>query len=86
MYIKFTLPSQDHTLATHFANNLLCEHLQKWADQYQVKLTTKHHKYTLRVTFEDEQLYALFALTWNPSSRFRNYLLDYCLIEPMRRV
>ena len=82
MYIEFQLPPPVASLVS----NLLSKHIQLWATQYQIPYTKKVHKYTVRITFDQDQHYDFFALTWNPDSRFPEYLLDYRFVEPMRRV
>jgi hypothetical protein len=57
--------------------------LDHWAQQYQIKYKIKFVKRTLRLTFDDDQHYTIFAMTWNPE---HNSLLNYSLIEPMNRV
>jgi hypothetical protein len=84
MYIEFQLPKSK--IAADFAFNLLTRYLKIWAEQYNIVYNQKIYKYTLRLTFDDNKFYDFFALTWNPDSRFKEYLLDYRFVEPMRRV
>ena len=55
MYIEFSLPSD-------FVQNKL----SAWAAKYNIKYRTKVFKYTLRVTFDSDESYTLFAMTWVP--------------------
>ena len=55
MYIEFQLPSD-------FVRNKL----SAWAAKYNIKYRTKVFKYTLRVTFDSDDYYTLFAMTWVP--------------------
>ena len=55
MYIEFSLPSD-------FVQNKL----SAWAAKYNIKYRTKRFKYTLRVTFDSDESYTLFAMTWVP--------------------
>ena len=55
MYIEFQLPSD-------FVRNKL----SAWAVKYNIKYRTKQFKYTLRVTFDSDESYTLFAMTWVP--------------------
>ena len=70
MYIEFRLSS-----------DLVRNKLSAWAAKYNIKYRTKVFKYTLRVTFDSDEYYTLFAMTWNPG---QNKLLKYSLIEPMK--
>jgi hypothetical protein len=79
MYVQFELLVKN----TIKPVNLITTLLDLWAQQYQIKYKTKFFKDTLRVTFDDDRHYTIFAMTWNPE---HNSLLDYSLIEPMNRV
>ena len=87
MYIEFTLPrgASGHA-AAHF-NSILNKELHTWSDRYNIPYNTKIHKYTKRITFDDNNTYSFFAITWNPETeKFRHYLLNYRLIEPMNQL
>ena len=87
MYIEFTLPKGAGGHAAAYVNSLLNKELHAWADQYNISYNTKTVKYTKRITFDDNETYSFFALTWCPTTEdFRDYLLEYRLIEPMSRV
>lgn len=84
MYIEFTLPTGAGGQVAAYVNSLLNKELHIWADKYNIPYHTKIHKYTKRVTFDADETYSFFALTWSPISKdFRSYLLEYRLIEPM---
>ena len=80
MYIEFTLPTGATGLAAQHANAAISTALVIWAEKYNVAYVKKHIKYCVRVTFEDENLYSHFVLTWNPA---QNHQLKFRLIEPM---
>jgi hypothetical protein len=87
MYIEFALPTGAGGTAAQYVNSLLNQELHAWSDLYDIPYNTKIVKYTKRVTFDNEELYSFFAMTWNPpNKKFRNNLLNYRLIEPMNRV
>ena len=87
MYIEFTLPKGSGGQAAAFVNNLLNKHLHEWADKYNIAYLKKIHKYTIRITFDEDRHYSLFAMTWAPESKnFKSYLSDYRFVEPMNRV
>jgi len=87
MYIEFSLPTGAAGMAAQWVNSILNQELHAWSDRFQIPYNTKLVKYTKRITFDDEKNYAFFALTWNPqNTEFATYLLEYRLIEPMRRV
>lgn len=87
MYIEFTLPDVPGAPSQGWVNMMLTHELDNWAQQYNIIYKTKIFKNTKRVTFENEQDYSFFAMTWNPKPQsFRDYLANYRLIEPMSRV
>ena len=87
MYIEFTLPTGAGGQAAAYVNGLLNRELHAWSDQYGIPYNTKTVKYTKRITFDQEETYSFFAMTWNPKEeKFKNHLLNYRLIEPMKRV
>ena len=64
MYIEFRLPQgASGGTATH-ALAVLRDKLVVWAAKYNVEYKTKLYKYSLRVTFDSDDLYTLFGLTW----------------------
>lgn len=73
MYIEFRLPTGG---GIQHANWSILQLLSEWAEQYGAKYTRKNIKYTLRVTFDDENMYSLFALTWKGP--------EYRLIETLQ--
>lgn len=72
MYIEFNLPGQTSSnySATAQANHIVTQALQTWSDRYNIRYNTKLHKYTRRVTFDDDAHYSLFAMTWNPDRKY----------------
>ena len=87
MYIEFNLPRGAGGQAAGFVNSILNKHLHAWSDKYSIPYNKKIHKYTVRVTSDDERTYPFFAMTWMPESKhFESYLLNYRFVEPMNRV
>lgn len=84
MYIEFRIPSGGGGMPAQYANYWLRQNLQAWSERYNVEYRTKHIKYTVRVTFDDDKMYDFFAMTWRPKSQhMQNVLEQYRLIEPM---
>lgn len=87
MYIEFSLPNGAGGQAAQYVNATLTRNLNSWASRYDIAYIKKIHKWTVRVTFDNEKYYDFFALTWHPSAEYLlSYLTDYRLIEPMNRV
>jgi hypothetical protein len=80
MYIEFRLPTGGGGGGAQYVNWHIQEKLEAWAKKYNVKYTKKNIKYNLRVTFEDNALYSLFALTWDtacdPDNMFKFHLIE----------
>lgn len=64
MYIEFQLPQSDDGLTAIYAAGTIHRHLATWAEKYKLKYKTKTIKYTIRVTFDLDEDYTLFGLTW----------------------
>ena len=69
MYIAFDLYS------THLQD--LNAALHAWSDRFDIPYNTKTVRYAKRVTFDSDDSYSLFCLTWDHAQ------LPYRLIEPM---
>ena len=87
MYIEFQLPMGAGGMAAQYTNSVISRNLDQWSNRYGIAHIKKIHKYTVRVTFDNEDFYSFFALTWNPTAEnMLHYLTNYRLIEPMNRV
>lgn len=64
MYIEFQLPSGAGGQTANYALGLVQNKLSAWAEKYNIKYRQKIIKYTLRVTFDSDESYTLFAMTW----------------------
>ena len=72
MYIEFSLPTGAAGQGAGHANMIINNHLVLWSQKYGVEYKTKIIKYTKRVTFEQDEYYSLFAMTWNPDRKFHS--------------
>lgn len=72
MYIVFDLTKSKFGLEIHTLNR----ELHAWSDQYNIPYNTKFHKMTKRVTFDNEETYSFFAMTWTGP--------EYRLVDPMK--
>ena len=67
MYIEFQLPrGAGGPDQASYALSIVQKKLVLWAAKYRVEYRTKIFKYTLRVTFDSDESYTLFAMTWVP--------------------
>ena len=67
MYIEFRLPrGLGGPDQASYALSIVQKKLVLWAAKYEVEYRTKVFKYTLRVTFDSDESYTLFAMTWVP--------------------
>ena len=64
MYIEFQLRSDVPRMVIVRAHAAIGTNLAEWAEKYKIQYRKKIHKYTLRVTFDEDESYTLFALTW----------------------
>ena len=72
MYIVFDLHKS--TLGSDIRD--INQALHAWSDQHNIPYNTKFHKFTKRVTFDNEQTYSFFAMTWTGP--------EYRLVDPMK--
>lgn len=74
MYIEFELSRRDALmvgLVAWRAENIIDRELVAWSERYQIAYKTKTIKYRKRVTFDSDESYSLFAMTWNPDRKFQ---------------
>jgi hypothetical protein len=69
MYIEFTLPQGAGGMAAGHTLRLIKLSLEEWCDKYQITCQQKTEKYRHRITFNDDEYYTLFSLTWNPERK-----------------
>jgi len=82
MYIEFQLPRGAGGQAANYALGLVRNKLSSWAAKYNIKYRTKIFKYTLRVTFDADESYTLFAMTWINNSKHPSWT-SYRLITDL---
>jgi hypothetical protein len=74
MYIEFELAQNDQmmpALVAYRADTLIDQALVVWSERYQTPYKAKRVKYKKRVTFDSDESYTLFAMTWNTERKFR---------------
>lgn len=64
MYIEFRIQDNVPRMVIARAHASIGTNLAEWAEKYNIQYRQKIHKYTLRVTFDKDEFYTLFALTW----------------------
>ena len=83
MYIEFRLPrGAGGPDQASYALSIVQKKLVLWGAKYEVEYRTKVFKYTLRVTFDSDESYTLFALTWVPDPRHPSWT-NYRLITDL---
>ena len=82
MYIEFTLPQGAGGLTAGHALNIVIRKLSTWANKYNVSYRTKTIKYKLRVTFDSDDGYTLFGLTWVQDPKYPSWT-NYRLIRDL---
>jgi hypothetical protein len=82
VYIEFTLPQGAGGLTAGHALGTVRKQLAAWADKYNVEYKTKTIKYKLRVTFDSDDGYTLFGLTWVPDPKYPSWT-NYRMISDL---
>jgi len=68
MYIEFDLhegPDVKPGFSAGVALKIIKDEMQAWGEQYGIPYREKTIKYKHRVTFEQDELYSFWAITWN---------------------
>lgn len=83
MYIEFNLPLEhldSHSQWGYHSHSqwstalqAINQALHTWSDQYQIPYNTKLVKHTKRITFDSDESYSLFALTWMPDPKYSKW-------------
>ena len=86
MYIVFDLGMDVmDAAAAPWLERFIEVELSKWSMRYDIPYRSKIFKGMKRVTFDQDQHYSLFALTWNPAhSYLPRKFFDFKIIEPMK--
>jgi hypothetical protein len=79
MYIEFTLPQG--ATAAGYNLHLIKLSLDEWCNKYQIVCQQKTEKYRHRVTFDTDEYYTLFPLTWNPERN--SYLSRWRIVSDL---
>lgn len=69
MYIEFTLPDHSNQAASN-ALHIIKKAMQTWSQQYNIPYREKSIKYRYRITFDQDELYSFWAMTWNVDRGF----------------
>ena len=64
MYLEFRIQDNVPRMVIARAHAAIGTNLAEWAEKYNIRYRQKIHKHTLRVTFNEDESYTLFALTW----------------------
>jgi hypothetical protein len=67
MYIEFDLLPEVH-VAPDWYNTLstIQDAMNSWGNQHSIQFREKTINYKYRVTFDQDQTYSFWAMTWNP--------------------
>jgi hypothetical protein len=84
MYIEFDLlPDIDVALGHRATVNLrvIQEHMLAWSQRYSIPYREKTIKYTHRITFDQDESYSFWAMSWNPEQH--KILAQYRIISDL---
>ena len=82
MYIEFTLPTGAGGQTANYALRIILNKVADWATKYSIPYRTKIFKYTFRVTFDEDESYTLFSMTWVPDSKYPSWT-NYRLVTDL---
>lgn len=72
----------ENGIAETHALRVLRYKLHKWTEKYHLESRTKIFKHTLRVTFDLDDSYTLFVLTWVRDPQYPNWT-NYRLVTDL---
>ena len=68
MYIEFDLVPTGLSAPSDWYHSLLIiqDAMNSWGNRYSIQFREKTIKYKYRVTFDQDETYSFWAMTWNP--------------------
>jgi nuclear transport factor 2 (NTF2) superfamily protein len=85
MYIEFDLLPDVHMAPNHGAAvrlSLIMSEMNSWGHRHGIlHYREKTIKYKHRVTFDQDQTYSFWAMTWNPEQN--KILAQYCIVSDL---
>jgi hypothetical protein len=82
MYIEFDLPRGVDGMPTAMSNFLIESEIESWAKSHNISYKSKTVKYKKRVTFENDDFYLLFAMSWTPKTN-HSFWLNYRVVRDL---
>ena len=73
MYIEFDLLPDVDLVPGHSARvalTLIQQEMRAWSERYGIDYREKTIKYKHRITFDQDQTYSFWAMTWNVERRY----------------
>lgn len=64
MYIEFKTTTENPLFLTSHILHMVESEVKDWAMVNEIPYTSKRHKNTYRVAFDDDKHYTVFRLTW----------------------
>ena len=83
MYIEFDLLPAAQTAMPDWYNTLstIQDAMNFWGNQHSIQFREKTIKYKYRVTFDQDQTYSFWAMTWNPKQH--KILAQYRIVSDL---
>ena len=83
MYIEFDLLPTGLSAPSDWYHSLLIiqDEMNSWGKRYSIQFREKTIKYKHRVTFDQDQTYSFWAMTWNPKQN--KILAQYCIVSDL---
>lgn len=86
MYIEFRLPQGAGGMTATYALATIRDQLHNWAARHEIEYRTKIFKYRLRVTFDSDDTYTLFALTWVVDPKHPSWTNYTLVMDPNNKI
>ena len=82
MYIEFDLlPAMTMSPTWYHALSTIQDAMNSWGNRYSIRFREKTIKYKYRVTFDHDESYTFWAMTWNPEQN--KVLAQYRIVSDL---
>ena len=84
MYIEFDLLPEYPMAPNHAASvalTTIMDEMNSWSNRHSTQFREKTIKYKYRVTFDQDETYSFWAMTWNPEQT--KTLAQYCIVSDL---
>lgn len=83
MYIEFSLPPGP---AAFVACEQILQHIEQWSQAHYIPYRSKAIKRSIRLTFDQDQYYSFFMMSWRPPKDRSSLITDQSFWQNFRLI